>query len=222
MMTKLPLMALLCAGSISRSPLARLPQIRRYVRWVKASSYRVAARVTTALRAGVPVQDISELQHVKFWLVYAPAEDLSPIIRELGTLGESLEGSQVIILDEALAATGTENLRQLGAQVATFSPVEAEEKRYVMEGDPDALKTIRQLVDSPNSSKVVELKKGAKPEYIQGALAATKSILPCVADAVERFTNAGISAPEAKSITEALVTESMRAYFRAGRRAIKS
>ena len=46
-------------------------------------------------------------------------------------------------------------------------------------------------------------------------------MLPLIADAVECFQSAGISNPEAKSITETLLTGAMRSYFRAGRRAIK-
>ena len=86
--------------------------------------------------------------------------------------------------------------------MATFAPIDADESRFVAEGDSDAVRVVRSIVEDSRARRVIEIKKGAKATYLSGALAATQEVMPLIADAVERFQAAGISNLEAKSITE--------------------
>ena len=54
-MSKLRAVALLCSGPVSRSAVTRLPNLRRYLTWVKSSSFHASSRAVNALGAGVPV-----------------------------------------------------------------------------------------------------------------------------------------------------------------------
>lgn len=220
-MKKLRPLALLCAGPVSRSPLTRLPNLRRNLTWVKSSSFRVASRAVNALGAGSAVDNISEMKRAVLWVVSVPIGDLSSALDELRAAEINwARGTLLILSAEAESDTGCW-FRGQGASVATFAPIDAEESRFVAEGDSDAVRMVRSLVDDSRNRRVVEIKKGAKAAYRAGALTATQEVLPMIADAIDCFLSAGISNPEAKAITEVLLTGAMRSYFRAGRRAIK-
>lgn len=220
-MSKLRSVALVCAGPVSRSPLTRLPNLRRDLTWVKSSSFRVASRAVNALGAGVPVVELDEMKRAATWMVSVPRADLPDSLRELAGADLEWRRKTLLILDSEVESETAEAFRQQGATVATFTPVDGEESRYIVEGDADAVRVVRALIEDSHQRKVVEIKKGAKATYIAGASAATQKVLPFIADAVECFQAAGIGTPEAKAITETLLAGAMRSYFRAGRRALK-
>lgn len=221
-MKKLRPVALLCAGPVSRSPLTRLPNLIRHVAWVKASSYRVASRAVNALGGGTPVGEIDDMKRAGIWLVSVPVEDLPAALDELRAAGIDWKRRILILLSAEAESEACGWFREEGAAVATFAPIGEDGVRFVAEGDSDAVRVIRYLLEDSHGRRVVEIRKGAKPAYLAGALTATRDVMPLIAGAVESFHAAGISNPEAKAITEALLTGAMRSYFRAGRRAIKS
>ena len=221
-MNKLRPVALLCAGPISRSALTRLPNLRRNLAWVKSSSYRVASRAVNALGAGVPVVDINAMKRSVIWIISVPHPDVGCALYEMQCSQIDWHGRILLILDSEVESDAAEWFRHRGAAVATFTPVDSEETRYVVEGDSEAVRMLRRLIEDPRARRVIEIKKGAKRQYISGIFAATQGILPHVAEAVECFQTAGIPNLEAKAITEVLLTNAMRSYFRAGRRALKS
>lgn len=221
-MKKLRAVALLCAGPVSRSALTRLPNLRRHLLWVKSSSYRVASRAVNALGAGTPVEALEEMKRAGIWVISVPVAELPGILTELQRAGVDWRHRTLIILSSEVDSDAATWFREQGASVATFAPIDVNEMRFVAEGDADAVRMVRQIVEDAPVRRVIEIKKGAKAEYLAGALTVTQHVLPLLADAVDRFQSAGLSNPEAKSIAETLLTGAMRSYFRAGRRAIKS
>jgi hypothetical protein len=221
-MNKLRPMALLCAGPVSRSPLARLPNLRRHLFWVKAGSYRVASRAVNALGAGTPVVELEEMRRAGIWVISVPPDELAGSLEELRSAKLDWRKRILLILDGQAESCIADSFRPLGVSVATFGPIDPEGSRYFAEGDSDAIRAVHQLVGEPRTRRVVELKRGTKASYLAGADSVTKQVLPLVAEAVERFQSAGLSLTDAKLIAETLLTGAMRSYFRAGRRAIKS
>ena len=221
-MNKLPPMALLCAGPVSRSELTRLPNLRRHLSWVKSTSFQVASRAVNALRAGTPVASIAEVRRAGIWVVSVPKEELPDALEELDDAGLDWRRKVLLLLEADVESSVADAFRQAGAAVATFAPVDSEGTRYCAEGDPDAIRVVQALVHEPRSKRLLEIKKGAKAEYLAGAHAATKKVLPLIAEAVECFQKAGLTLTEAKGLTEMLLAGAMRSYCRAGRRAIKS
>lgn len=221
-MNKLRPVALLCAGPISRSPLTHLPNLRRNLACVKASSYRVASRAVNALGAGIPVVEFDQMKAAEIWMISVPRAELAACLSELQSANLEWRGRVLLILDSEVESCVAAWFRNQGAVVATFAPVDSEETRYIAEGDSEAVRVLRRLIEDPRARRVIEIRKGAKKRYISGSQAATKAILPYIAHAVECFQSAGIGNLEAKAITEALLTGAMRSYFRAGRRALKS
>jgi hypothetical protein len=221
-MNKLRPVALLCSGPVSRSAVTRLPNLRRHLNWVKSGSFHASSRAVNALGAGVPVSHANEAKKAGIWVVSVSASDLVTALSELRVATLEWTGRILLILDSTAESCVAEEFRSRGAAVATFAPIDAEESRYIVEGDTDAVRVARSLIEDSRVRRVIEIKKGAKRRYLAGTQAATQNILPHVAEAVECFQAAGLSTPESKSLAEVLLTEALRSYFRAGRRAIKS
>jgi len=175
-----------------------------------------------ALGAGSAVDDITEMKRAALWVVSVPGADLTSAVDELRDAQVDWSRRTLLILSAEAESEAGCWFREHGASVATFAPIDTEESRFVVEGDSDAVRMVRSLVEDTRERRVIEIRKGTKAAYLAGALTATQEVLPLIADAVECFQSAGISNPEAKSITEALLTGAMRSYFRAGRRVIKS
>jgi hypothetical protein len=130
-------------------------------------------------------------------------------------------GRVLLILDSHAESEMGAAFRTAGAAVASLAPIDADASRYVVEGDADAIRAVRLLMGDSHQRLVIQIAKGAKTRFLQGKGAATARVLPLIAEAIKSFQSAGISNAEAKSITESLLTGSMRLYFRAGRRALK-
>ena len=158
------------------------------------------------------MEDVADMKRAGIWVVSVPVEDLAAALSELRSASVDWEDRVLMILSEEAESDSGMWFR---------APIDADESRFVAEGDSDAVRVVRSIVEDSRARRVIEIKKGAKATYLSGALAATQEVMPLIADAVERFQAAGISNLEAKSITEVLLTGAMRSYFRAGRRAIK-
>jgi hypothetical protein len=189
---------------------------------VKSSSYRIASRAVNALGGGSPVLQVADMKRAAIWVVGVPATDLSSALDELKEANLEWRNRILLIFDPHAESDAGGWFHTHGAAVGTFTPADADESRYVVEGDAKAVRALRRLIEEPQRRRVIEIKKGAKTKYLAGADAATKNVQPFVAQAVECFQAAGIANPEAKWLTETLLTAAMRSYFRAGRRAIKS
>ena len=221
-MNKLRPLALLCSGRVSRSPLTRLAQLGANLTWVKSNSYRVASRAVNALGAGVPVASVAEMARASVWLVSVPDAELRQTLAELRSAGVDWKRRCLLILSPEADSAVAGDFRGRGAAVASFCPIDEQQSRFVAEGESDAVRAIRDLVGDTRRNKVVEIRKGAKAKYLAGARAATKDVLPLIAEALDCFQAAGISNADAKAIAESLMGGSMRLYFRAGRRTLES
>src|SRR5215203_4403637 len=215
-MDKLRPLALVCAGPVSRSPLARLPHLRRNLVWVKSTSYRIASRAVNALGAGLPVSEIREMARAAVWIVSVPPAELPSTLRELHETDIKWRGRVLLILDSGADSELGTAFHNAGAAVASFAPIDADCSRYVVEGDSEAVRAVRLLIGDSHKRLVVQITKGAKARFLEGAEAATSRVLPLIAEAIEQFQGVGLRNQDAKAITESLVTGAMRLYFRAG------
>jgi hypothetical protein len=170
----------------------------------------------------VAVSDIAEITRAAVWIVSVPSAELRSSLEELRAAGLDWRNRVLLILDGEAESEGATAFRTAGAAVASFAPVDADASRYVVEGDADAIRAVRLLLGDSHQRLLVQIKKGAKANYLAGAQAATTRVLPLIAEAIDNFQFAGMSNSEAKAITESLLSGSMRLYFRAGRRSLKS
>ena len=48
--------------------------------------------------------------------------------------------------------------------MATFAPIDADESRFVVEGDSDAVRVVRSIVEETDARRVIEIKKGRQSD----------------------------------------------------------
>ncbi len=208
--------ALVCAGGVNQSFVARMPALLRSIGPVKASSLRVARRITHTLKAGRAVDAYSELDAGLIWIA-VPEAALDRI---------TLEVAREVAIDDAmivLCATRRDSLwptalRNRGSRVATLDAIQADEQTLIAEGHTGVLKEL-QRVASADGRKLIEIQPGSKTRYLAGVHLASNLALPYFAAAVETLRASGFSRREAARIVETLGTRSLRAYRKAGRKA---
>jgi hypothetical protein len=175
-----------------------------------------------ALGAGRPVNEFREIDRAAVWVVSVPPDELQWALDELQNAQLDWRRRVLLIMDRDADSGAAASFRHYGAAVASLTPIDADGSRYVAEGDTDAVQIARWLAGDSHKRVVLQIEKGAKAKYLAGAHAATKEVLPLIAEAMNEFQSAGLAKGDAKSLTETLVNGALRLYFRAGRRSLKS
>ncbi|MGH9630429.1 MAG: hypothetical protein ACRD7E_19120, partial [Bryobacteraceae bacterium] len=218
-MKKVRLVALVCAGPISRTGLARLPRLAGQLGPVKAGSLRVASRVVNSLGGGSPVESYEELANSRLILLSLPLAQLGKTEMELAASGLQWAEKSVALYDSPVESTELTRLRAAGASTASFGAVEgSQEKRYVVEGDPVAVRALKALIEN-DSTRMIELERGCKSQYLAGVTLTTTVFTPLIASAAACFRLAGLKPGQTEATLDALLLNTVRSYFKAGSRA---
>ncbi|HEV8146678.1 MAG TPA: DUF2520 domain-containing protein [Bryobacteraceae bacterium] len=211
--------ALAGAGGTGRMSLARMPALLRHLGPVKSSSYRVARRLTNALRHGHAVRDYSEFADCQAiwitgsekWVGGAAAADLAASI--------ALRGKIVILADAWCDSRSSSALCAAGAYSASLNAVEeTRERLFIAEGHPEALRYVRSVL-SAERRKLIEIEPASKVLYFAGVQFGANLILASIAGAVEALRAAGFSRQDATLLAQAMGARALRGYGRGGRRA---
>jgi predicted short-subunit dehydrogenase-like oxidoreductase (DUF2520 family) len=217
-MAKSQPIALVAGGQVSRSFLVRLPHLRERIGPVKAASNRVASRIVNAIHAGYPVNDFESITKARNIAIYVPAGHLALTLRQLRASCSNWHGKVVILCDAALSSTALELLASEGAAVASLAPIEGfDERRFVLEGDPPAVRAARKLVED-NRTRALEIAPGTKDLFLAGLVFATSLFTPMAAAATECLKGAGLKTGVAAAVSERLFERSLRGYIKAGRK----
>lgn len=217
-MAKSQLIALVAGGQVSRSFLVRLPRLRERIGPVKAASTRVASRIVNAIHAGYPVRDYKSITDARVIAIQVPAERLAHTLEQMRATGANWHGKTVLLCDAKLSSAALETLSLVGASVASMAPIEGfDERRFVVEGDPHAVRVARMLVED-NRTRIVEIAPGAKDLFLAGLVFATSLFTPMAAAATECLKGAGLETGVAAFVAERLFERSLRGYMKAGRK----
>ncbi len=209
--------ALLAEGQLSRSFLSRLPHLRDRLGPVKAASPRVASRIVNTLGAGRPAPDYASLAGCRAILIYVPGPRLKEIQEQM-LAAAPWRNKVALLCDAALSSSVLAPLAHAGAWVASLAPIEGfEERRFVAEGDPRAVRLARLLVED-GRRRVIELAPGGKDLFLAGLDFATSLFTPMAAAATECLKGSGLQTGAAASIVERLFERSLRGYIKAGRK----
>ncbi len=210
---------LIAQGAISQSFLARVPAFLNRLTLLMNPRPQVAARMTNALRAGRSVHTYAGLQQMKsIWVLVG--EDL--LDTAAAGLADSirLQGRTVILCKTIRNSADFTPLHLAGARVATlFMMPEADERIFIVEGHPIAVSEVTAILHEANR-KVMVLRPATKPLYISGLHLSAHLLLPWFGAAVESFRLAGLSRPEATLAVQAIASAALRAYIRAGEKAL--
>lgn len=214
-------LALVCAGPISRTSLSRLPRLREQLGLVKASSYRLASRAVNSLRAGFPVHSYEELGSASLILISVPEPVVQAVVYELSNAKISWHGKVVALYETAhdtaiLCALGVK-----GAEIATVNTIGGHERNeFLLEGSSAALRTIRKFLLT-RSSRTIEVRHGRKSDYMD-AVHLAANVVPSLVEAIsERLRSSGLTRSESERLAQDMLTNAMKAFFRAGARAVR-
>jgi len=213
--------ALVCAGPISRGTVARLPGLVEHVGWVKAPSFRLASRAANALRAGVPVYAYEDLDPAGLIVVSVPRELEDRTISDLASSRIDWRHRAAVVLDTLKPSSALNPLKQRGALLATLHPVGlVDDWTLVIEGQHEAIKLMQKALNPAVSRAMQVITTSGKSRLLSGIDEATRGFLPAVASVTDHFKAAGLTKSQSEILTRDLITSSMRAYFRAGRRVL--
>src|SRR5580658_3743582 len=147
-MKKAKSVGLIGTGSLNDSPLTRFWWLSERLGPVKSASYRVASRIANMLQAGRPVKDYAEFETCDLILVCVPEETVSQVVFEMVSSGISWEGKAVVLCSTWLDSGELRELSARGASVGSISPIPGfEDQRYLVEGDPLAIRLAKSLVE---------------------------------------------------------------------------
>src|SRR5713101_2454482 len=213
-----PVTGLVAAGGVSRSFLARMPELLGTLGPVKAASFRVARRIANTLRAGYAVSDYAALEACTLIWVAVPEATLDRVIRDLAAQ-TPLEGTLVVLCDSMRDSLWPSPLRTKGARIASLNAVvESNEQAFVAEGDPGVVGELSRIAPF-DKRKLIELQPASKALYFSGVHLVTHLLLPWIAASVESLRAAGFTRTEATQVAQTLGARTLRAYGKAGRKA---
>ena len=217
-MKTVPRMGLIAAGGATRSFLSRMPVLLGRIGPVKAASFRVARRVANSLRAGEAVMNYSELADCNFIWIAVPDVGMNRVFRDLAA-AIPLTGKIVVLCGSSRDSYWPSPLLGGGARVATLNCVEeSDERLFVAEGDPDAMRDLRRVL-AAEKRRLIELRPASKALYLSGVHLASHLLLPWIAASVESLRDAGLSRVEATRLANALGGRALRSYVKAGPKA---
>ena len=212
-------LGLVAQGAIQQSFLARLPSFLDRLTLVMNPRLQVSTRAVNALRAGRAVHRYAELEPIKSIWICVAEELLERTVAELAR-AIPLNNRTVILCDTLQNSRHFFELNHAAARVATLHVMpEARERIFVAEGHSVALKEIAAILHA-EERKLIQLEPQAKPLYVSGLHLSSHLLLPWVGAAVESFRLAGLSRSESTLAVQAMAAAAMRAYTRAGEKAL--
>lgn len=217
-MNKSRSLALVAAGSLSRSLLNRLPVLARDLGPVLTPCHRLASRVVNVLRAGYPVENYEALQQAHTLLIAVPDELLGEVVSALERSAPEWAGKVVLLCDSLLESLELEPLARRGAATGSVNPIAGLSKRYVVEGDRPAVRAARHLIHDEHA-RAFEIPRGRKAVFLAALIFAGPLLLAPLDASAQCLRAAGLPAPVCHGVTEQLIQRALRSYLHGGRRA---
>jgi len=223
-MKKAQSVGLIGTGNLTDSPLTRFWWLSERLGPVKSASYRVASRIANMLRAGHPVKDYAEFESCVLVLICVPEENISQIVSDMLSAEISWRGKAVVLCSTWLDSGELRELSARGASVGSISPIPgfpipgSNDERYLVEGDPFAIRQAKSLVEY-RERRAVAIERPLKPFYL-AALTCTGTLLFALLHvASESLRNAQIPPGLSATLLERQLTRTLRSFLKGGRRA---
>jgi hypothetical protein len=136
----------------------------------------VSGSVLYAGAAPTPVKDYAEFQSCVLILICVPEESLSQVISEMLLAPISWRGKAVVLCSTWLDSGELHQLSARGVAVGSISPVPGfNDERYLVEGDPLAIRESKSLVEY-RERRAVAVERPLKPFFL-AALTCTGPLL---------------------------------------------
>lgn len=218
-MRKLPPVALAVTGKIMRSFVLDLPGFRERIGPVKASSLRVASRITNTLHAGFPVSDYGDFEPCRAILLCLSDPLLPEVVDELVNAPLDWAGRTVILSESRLSSEALRRLASCGAYTATMDIAPEMPRMVVAEGHRRALAELKPMLG--RAARLIRIEAQHKPRFYRG-LSLADLCGPMAALAGEELKAAGLSPAQAKPVVEAVFLKAVREYVKSGRKVLSN
>ena len=209
--------ALFGAGAVTKSFLGGLPRLSRELGAVAAPSYRLASRIVNTMRAGHAVKSADEFADERTLLMCVPESILARSVAELSNASLDWSGRAVLLCESLQDSTALDPVRRRGAATGSIHPIEASDGRFIIEGDREAVRIAKHLVNELNG-RAIEFNRGEMALYGAGLAFGSTLFTPLIAASMECLAVGCGDSPAALRIVEALFQSSLRAYVHAGKK----
>ena len=208
---------LAAAGTVSRTFLSRLPILSRNLGPVVSTSFRVATRISNALRAGTAIRDFAGLQNTREILICLAGPRAPDLLQPAFLEAIDWKGKVALFCDCDATGPLRERLRRNGAYTGSLTTLPQLPGCMLLEGDREAVRTGRVI------AKALKAREFCVPQdrllLFQAAVTASGSLfLPLIETVVECLRQSGLGEPFVANISEALFHNSLRVYRRSGRK----
>lgn len=211
-------LALVTAGLVNGTLLARNPALCKEVGPVIAPSIRLASRVTNTLRTGYATRDWHDLAKCPMWLFSAPDDRLDRLVGAALETGIDLRARTVLLVDSRRDSGALAPFRGSGAVAASILHIGRPERaEYMLEGDATAVRRARGWLQGAGL-KVHIVPPSTRHVYSAATLLASHAALTLLDTAVDCLRDSGIGGAAAHDLLTEAAGPPIRAFLRGGRR----
>jgi hypothetical protein len=203
------------AGALSKSLIGHLPRKVREIGPVAAVSYRVASRMTNALRAGHAARGPEELNSVSAILFHAPDGQVRQIAALLEGADIDWKDKSIIFCDCEVPVSILDRFRALGAATAEarqFGIAGA----IMVEGKPPALGHALRIA-SELKLRAIEIEPGTSDVFAATVTLSSAALTPLVNRAAKMLRRCGLRDKAAVDVATALFERSIQEYGHSGK-----
>jgi hypothetical protein len=213
-----PATTLLASGPVSRSFLAALPSLLRWVRYVRSPQLKLASRISNQLRVGAGIVDLKVAAQCDLLLICVPRERLDALLVEILSTDIDWSTHSFVLCDDAQDSNALAALRVLGAARASLCPLDpADPSRLLVEGDYRAVMRLRRAFEGADV-RLHEVTQGTRAR-VQAASTMLSSLLHPFFDAAnELMRSSEIPGNIASMLLEAQVRRSLIQFLKSGRK----
>jgi len=208
---------LIGAGPVSQYFAAKLPRVRQQLGPVAASSHRLASRIVNSLRAGEAIRDLSGLAPSEMILICAPDGHLQSLLPILRRGSQKWANKHIVLCDCDAESRSLDFLQERGASVASLSSLPGTSRKYLVEGDKNAVKCARGLVKEMKGAPI-EIRTDHYALFRAAKTISSSLFTPLLEGCTSALRRSGINGAGPSQIAEALFLHSLRAYRYSGRK----
>jgi len=209
---------LVVEGNSTRSAILRLPKLPQFIGPVKATSPRVARRLSNFLRAGYVAHDYEELAAAGLVLIRIPDESVPRTVAELAVSDLPFKHLSFVLCESWLSVDSLSQLSQRGAAVATMTSLPGRRGWFLIEGDLPAVRPVRHLLES-NNSRAIEIRPGTKSLCFAAGILAAALPMPLYLAAQDALRHAGVSGNNLNTILDEMSQTLFREFAKGARAA---
>lgn len=202
---------------MGRVSLTFLPRLPHRLGPVASTSHRLAARIANTLKSGTAVKDFGGLNNCSVILLCAPAGSIDRLAGALANAPVDWNGKVLLLCDSDAYTCDVPKFRELGAAMASINGLDGIADRYIVEGDPIALREARALVRDLGG-KPIEIASDRIRLYDAALTLSGSLFTPLMETCTECIRQVGVTGPAAATLAEALLQRSIRAFMHSGRK----